>query len=465
MCQAGETRPGPAPACYPGNREWRARTARSAYRRHAAGPVPHPFEAGVRRDGRGLQGRTRAAGPRRGGEVPAPLDRRPEDVPQPVRERSEGDEPAAPPALRLGHRLRRRGFSVPGHGFRDRPDVARSDAGGPYARGARDASRAAAAGGPGPRARAGHRPPRPQTRESDPERGGGAEGAPAHPRLRPREAARRPADDGGHGGGHAQLHVARAVRRGRRDRRPHGSVHGRHRAVRDVRRAQAVPVGERRRGDPDAARVGAAQAAQRRRRVRATRRSWRRCSTRRCRSCPRIASSRRPSWPRRWRRRRRGRRRARRWASWPQPPEAKADGPKADAKKADAKKAERRRKRKARTEERAGEARAGRDGPTGRKDDDRHRVGGAAANGGERGCRGRRRPASPAVPHGMDRRAVRRRRVAGAADRPRVAARWRRRGPARRRARPPATPRPLAPRRRRPPPRRATARRWSKRGR
>ena len=39
-----------------------------------------------------------------------------------------------------------------------------------------------------------------------------------------------------------------------------------HRPVRDVLRAQAVPVGERRRGDPDAARVAAAEAARRRRR-------------------------------------------------------------------------------------------------------------------------------------------------------------------------------------------------------
>ena len=120
---------------------------------------------------------------------------------------------------------------------------------------------AAAAGRSRPRARAGDRAPRPQAREPDPERGGGAEGAPAHPRLRAGEAARRTADDRGHGGRNAELHVAGAVGRGGRDRRAHRPLHGGHRAVRDADRAQAVPVGERRRGDPHAARDAAAQAA------------------------------------------------------------------------------------------------------------------------------------------------------------------------------------------------------------
>ncbi len=46
-----------------------------------------------------------------------------------------------------------------------------------------------------------------------------------------------------------------------RDRRAHRPLRGRRAAVRDVHRAQAVPVRERRRGDPDAARSAAAQAA------------------------------------------------------------------------------------------------------------------------------------------------------------------------------------------------------------
>ena len=194
--------------------------------------------------------------------------------------------------------------------------------------------------------------------------------------------------------GHAQLHVARAVGRGRRDRRAHGSVHGRHRAVRDVRRAQAVPVRERRRGDPDAARDAAAQAARGRRRMRAIRWSWRRCSTRRCRSCPRIDSSRRPSWPPRWPRRRRGRRRARRSASWPfrprpRPTRRTRRRPRAEGRREGRPTRRTASRTKARTRRKGRQARAGRDGPPGRQDDDRHGVGGPAAAGSERRRRGR----------------------------------------------------------------------------
>ena len=93
-----------------------------------------------------------------------------------------------------------------------------------------------------------------------------------------------------------------------------------------------------------------------------------------------------------------------------QPPEAKADG--SDARRPTRRRPTRRRptrrtasRTKARTRRRAGEARAGRDRPAGRQDDDRHRVGGAPADGSERRRRGRRRPASPAVPawHGSAR--------------------------------------------------------------
>ena len=122
-----------------------------------------------------------------------------------------------------------------------------------------------------------------------------------------------PAMTAGMAVGHAQLHVARAVGRGRAtSTRAATSTRSGVLLFEMLRRAQAVPVGERRRADPHAARVAAAAAARGARPRAGTRRRWRRLSTRRCPSCPRIGSSRRPSSPRRWRRRpkRRGRPRA-----------------------------------------------------------------------------------------------------------------------------------------------------------
>ncbi len=167
------------------------------------------------------------------------------------------------------------------------------------------ADRAAAAGGPRARARAGDRPPRSQAREPDPERRGGAGGAPAHPRLRPRQAARRTGDDGRDGGRHAELHVARAVGRGR---------------ARSTRAPISTPSASCcSRCSPAASRSSrrtsassSSCSARRRRRCcarsrprRDTPRSSRRCSARRCPSFRRIGSSRRASWPPRSPRRRR----------------------------------------------------------------------------------------------------------------------------------------------------------------
>src|SRR5437868_3141041 len=138
----------------------RVLAARSPDRQRASGPLPDSIQDRLRRDGRGLQGRARAAWPPGRGEVPASLDRRAEGVPQPVRERGARDEPPRPPEYGLRDRLRRRRGAVPGDGLCHRPHAARLAACRGAARPhARAGPGAPAAGWPRPRARAGDHPP------------------------------------------------------------------------------------------------------------------------------------------------------------------------------------------------------------------------------------------------------------------------------------------------------------------
>ena len=62
--------------------------ARSPHRQRTSGAIPHPFPYRVGRDGGGLQGGACTARSGGCGEVLTSLDRRPEDVPESVRERS-----------------------------------------------------------------------------------------------------------------------------------------------------------------------------------------------------------------------------------------------------------------------------------------------------------------------------------------------------------------------------------------
>ena len=235
-----------------------------------ARPVPRRRRDQPRRDGRGLPGYRHASQPRRRAQGPA---RRPGPrcrSPATVRAGGPGRlSDRAPEHRRHLRRERGRRAHVHRDGTRPRREDERLAGPGPAAgdpgagRGRRDRV------GAGAGARPADRPPRSEARQRDAHRRGPRQGH----RLRHRQADRAGRRIGprhahqrhrrGSGGGHHDLHVARAGPR-RPRRLPQRHLLVRHRAARDAGGTAAVPGQERHRdGERHPARAGAASAGAR----------------------------------------------------------------------------------------------------------------------------------------------------------------------------------------------------------